>query len=83
MSVWVPEIDFLIVELFGVAIVQKALVDCVGFTDTFRSVVSLFSSSEELFCTDFSGKSVLLEAFFEELPVSLGCIVSEMLGESI
>ena len=71
------------VELFGVAIVQESLVDCVCFADMFRSLVSLISSSEELFCMDFNGKSVLLEAFFEELPVSLRCIISEMLGESI
>ena len=79
----VPKMDFSKLELVGVAIVQESLVDGEDFAHMFRSLVSLFSSSEELFCMDFSGKSVLLEAFFEELPVSLGCNVSEMLGGSI
>ena len=63
LSVLVPGDDFLDVELFEVAIVQESLVDCGGFADTFRSLVSLISLSEEQFCMDFKGKSVLLEAW--------------------
>ena len=83
MSALVPGVAFPIVELSEVAIVQESLVDCGGFADMFRSLVSLISLSDALFCTDFSGKFVFLEAFFEELPVSLGCNVSDMLGKSI
>ena len=79
----VPVVDFLVVELSGIEIVLESLVDCVCFADTIKSLKTAISSSEVLFCTDFSGKSVLLEAFFEELLVSLRCIVSEMLEESI
>ena len=57
LSVLVPEIDFFKVELIEVGIVQESLVDCGGFADTFRSLISLISSSEAVFCTDFSGKS--------------------------
>ena len=82
MSALVPEVNFLIVELFVELVVQESFVDCVGFVDTFKSLVSLISLSEQ-FCTDFKGKSVLLVALLKELPVSLGCNVSEMLGKSI
>ena len=61
----------------------ESLVDCVCFTDTVKSLISLISLSEALFCMDFSGKSVLLEAFLEELLFSLRSNISEMLEESI
>ena len=83
MSALVPEVNFLIVELFVELVVQESFVDCVGFIDTFKSLVSLISLSEEQFCIDFKGKSVLLVAFLEELPVSLGYHISQMLGKSI
>ena len=82
MSALVPEVNFLIVELFVELVVQESFVDCVGFVDTFKFLVSLISLSEQ-FCTDFKGKSVLLVALLKELPVSLTCNVSEMLGKSI
>ena len=53
----VPGIDFFVVELPEIEIVEESLVDCVCFADT---VISL---SEALFCTGFTGKSVLLEVF--------------------
>ena len=83
MSALVPGVDFLIVELFEELVVQESLVDCVGFADTFKSLVSLISLSEEQFCMDYKGKSVLLVALLKELPVSLRCKVSEILGKSI
>ena len=83
ISVFVPVVDFLKLELPGIEIVVGSLVDCEGFADTFRSLISPISSYEEQFCTDFSGKSVLLVALLKELLFSLGCNVSEMLEESI
>ena len=83
LSVLVPGDDFLNVELSEVEIVQESLVHCGGFADMFRSLVSLISSFDEQFCMDFKGKSVLLVALLEELPVSLICYLSEMLGKSI
>ena len=62
---------------------MESLVDCVSFADMVTSLKTAISSSEALFCMDFSGKSVLLEAFFEKLLVFLGCNISEMLEESI
>ena len=70
-SVMIPEIDFLGVELSEIEIVLQSLEDCVCIVDTAASLVSLISSCEVLFWPDFKGKSVLLEALFEELPVSL------------
>ena len=53
------------------------------FSDMVKSLISPISSSEAQFCMDFNGKSVLLEALFEELLVLLGSNVSEMLGMTI
>ena len=83
VSVLVPGIDFLVVELSEIEIVLGSLEDCAGFEDMFRSLVSLISSSEEQFHMDSKGKSFLLVALLKELPVSLRCNISEMLGESI
>ena len=79
----IPGVDFLVVELSGVEIVLESLEDCVGAADTVRSLFSLISSCVLLFKPDFKGKSVLLVAFLEELLVSLGSNVSEMLEISI
>ena len=75
--------DSLKLELPGMEIVVRSLVDCVCFSDMVESLVSLISSSEEQFCTDFSAKSVSLVALLKELLFSLGCNVSEMLGKSV
>ena len=83
LSVLVPGIDFLKVELFEIGIVLESLVDCGGFGDTFKSLFSLISSSEVANSLVFCWKSRLLKASFEELLVPLGCNISEMLGESI
>ena len=45
LSVLIPGIDFLGVELSEIEIVYESLEDCVGFADMFRSLVSLISSS--------------------------------------
>ena len=79
----VPVVDFLVVELSEIEIVLESLVDCVCFADMIKSLKTAISSSEELFCTDFKGKSVLGVAFFVEKLLSLGSNVSEMLEESI
>ena len=79
----IPGMDFLVAELSEIEIVLESLEDCVGAVDTERSLFSLISSSELLFKPDCKGKSVLLVAFLEELLVSLGSDVSEMLEESI
>ena len=79
----IPGIDFLVVELSGVKIVLESLEDCVCSSDTAGSLISLNSSCVLLFKPDFKGKSVLLVAFLEELLVSLGSDVSEMLEISI
>ena len=78
-----PEMDFLGVELSEIEIVLESLEDCVCFSDTVESLFSLISLVELLFKPDFKGKSVLLVAFLEELLVSLGSNISEMLEESI
>ena len=83
VSAMIPGMDFLGVELSEIKIVLKSLEDCVYFSDMVESLFSLISSSELLFKPDFKGKSVLLVAFLEELLVSLGSNVSEMLEESI
>ena len=83
LSVLIPEIDFLVVELSEIEIVDESCVDCVCFSDMVQSLISLISLSEALFCMDFSGKSVSLVAFLVELLVSLRSDVSEMLEESI
>ena len=44
ISVLVPGVDFLKLELPGIEIVVGSLVDCEGFADTFRSLISLISS---------------------------------------
>ena len=75
--------DFFKVELIVVGIVQESPVDCGGFADMVKSLNSFISSCEPQFCVNFSGKSVLLEAFLEELLLSAGSNVSEMLEESI
>ena len=48
-----------------------------------ESLFSLISLCDLLSEPDFKGKSVLLVAFLEELLVSLGSNVSEMLEKSI
>ena len=83
VSFKIPEIDFLGLELPEIEIVLESLEDYVEAVDTVESPISLISSRELLFWPDFKGRSVLLVAFLEELLVSLGCNVSEMLGESI
>ena len=79
----VPGVDSLKLELPGIEIVVRSLVDCVCFLDTVESLVSLISSSEALFCTVFRGKTVSVVASLEELVFSLGSDVSEMLEISI
>ena len=75
------------VEISGVKIVLESLEDCVCISDMVRSLYSVISSCVLLFKTDFKpyckGKSVLLVALLEELLVSLGSDVSEMLEISI
>ena len=83
MPLYVPGVELLVVEFSEIEIVDESLVDCMCFSDTVKSLISVISSSEALFYTDFSGKSVLLVALLEELLVSLGSDVSEMLEESI
>ena len=83
LSVLIPEIDFLGLELSEIEIVLESPDDCMCFSDMVGSLFSLISSSELLSKPDFKGKSVLLVAFFEELLFSLGSNVSEMLEESI
>ena len=83
LSVWIPEIDFLGLELSEIEIVLESLDDCMCFSDTVESLFSLISLSELLSKPDFKGKSVLLVAFLEELLVSLRSNISEMLEESI
>ena len=82
LSVLIPEIDFLGLELSEVEIVVGSLEDCVCFSDMVGSLFSLISSCDLLSEPDFKGKSVLLVAFLEELLFSLGSNVSEMLEES-
>ena len=82
VSAMIPGMDFHVVELSEIEIVLKSLEDCVGAVDTVESLFSLISSVELLFKPDFKGKSVLLVAFLEELLVSLGSNISEMLKES-
>ena len=83
----IPGMDSLVVELSEIEIVLESLEDCVCLSDTVRSLFSLISSCDLLFKSDFKldfkGKSVLLVAFLEELLVSLGSDVSEMLEVSI
>ena len=83
VSVMIPGIDFLGVELSEIEIVLESLEDCVGAVDTVESLFSLISLCDLLFKPDFKGKSVLLVAFLKELLVSLGSNVSELLEESI
>ena len=83
VSAMIPGMDFLGVELSEIEIVLESLEDCVCFSDTVESLFSLISSVELLSKLDFKGKSVLLVAFLEELLVSLGSNISEMLEESI
>ena len=83
MSVLVPGVDFLKLELPEIEIVVGSLVDCVCFTDIAGSPIYLISSREALFCTNFSGESMSLKALLKELVFSLGSNVSEMLEESI
>ena len=79
----IPGIDSLVVELSEIEIVWESLEDCVCLSDTVRSLYSVISSCDLLSKPDFKDKSVLLVAFLEELLVSLGSDVSEMLEESI
>ena len=83
LSVLIPEIDFLVAELSEIEIVDESHVDCVCFSDMAKSLISLISSSEALFCMDFRGESVSLVAFLKELLVSPRSAISEMLEESI
>ena len=79
LSVLIPEIDFLGLELSEIEIVLESLDDCMCFSDMVESLFSLISLSELLSKPDFKGKSVLLVAFHEELLLSLGSNISEML----
>ena len=79
----IPGIDFLGLEFPEIEIVVGSLEDCVCLSDMVRSLFSLISSCMLLSKPDCKGKSVLLVAFLEELLVSLGSDVSEMLEESI
>ena len=81
--VMIPGLDSLVVELSGIEIVLESLEDCVGAVDTVRSLFSLISLCDLLAKPDCKGKSVLLVALLEELLVSLGSDVSEMLEISI
>ena len=79
----IPGIDFLVAELSEIEIVLESLEDCVCLSDMVRSLFSLISSCDLLFKPDFKDKSVLLVVFLEELLVSLGSNISEILEESI
>ena len=79
----IPGLDFLVAELSGIEIVLESLEDCVCLSDTVRSLYSVISSCDLLAKPDCKGKSVLLVALLEELLVSLGSDVSEMLEISI
>ena len=79
----IPGMDFLVAELSEIEIVLESLEDCVCLSDTVRSLFFLISSCDLLFKPDFKGESVLLVAFLEELLVSVGSDVSEMLEISI
>ena len=83
IPVVIPGLDSLVLELSGVKIVLESLEDCVCLSDTVRSLNSVISSCDLLAKPDCKGKSVLLVAFLEELLVSLGSDVSEMLEISI
>ena len=83
VSVMIPEMDFVGVELSEIEIVLESLEDCMCFSDMVQSLFSLISSSALLLKLDFKVKSVLLVAFLEELLFSHGSNVSEMLGEFI
>ena len=56
LSVLIPSVDFLEVESSEVAIVQGSLVDCGGFADMFRSLISLISSSKAVFYSTWCQK---------------------------
>ena len=79
----IPGLDFLVAELSGIEMVLEPLEDCVCSSDTVRSLYSVISSCDLLAKPDCKGKSVLLVALLEELLVSLGSYVSEMLEISI
>ena len=79
----IPGMDFLVAELSEIEIVLESLEDCVCLSDTVRSQFSLISSCELLYKPDFKDESILLVAFLEELLVSFGSDVSEMLEISI
>ena len=49
LSVLIPEIDFLVVELSEIEIVDESHVDCRCFSDTVKSLISLISLCEALF----------------------------------
>ena len=66
-SAFVPVMDFLKLELPGIEIVVGSLVDCECFEDTAETSVSLNSSWEEPFCTDFSANLASRKALLEEL----------------
>ena len=69
VSVMIPEIDFLGVELSEIEIVLESLEDCVCFSDMVESLFSLISSSELLLKPDFKGKSVLLNISGHHRPI--------------
>ena len=83
IPVLIPGLDSLVAELSEIEIVLESLENCVGAVDTVRSLFSLISSCDLLAKPDCKGKSVLLVAFLEELLVSLGSNVSEMLEITI
>ena len=65
LSVLIPEIDFLGLELSEIEIVLESLDDCMCFSDMVGSLFSLISSCDLLSEPDFKGKSVLLVAFLK------------------
>ena len=83
LSALVPVVDILKLELPAIEIVVGSLVDCECFKNMVGSPISLISSWEEQFCTDFSANLASRKALLEELMFSLGSDVSEMLEESI
>ena len=80
VSVMIPGIDFLVVELSEIEIVLESLEDCVCLSDTVESLFSLISSCDLLFQAGFSRVNLYSWwLFLEELLVSLRSNVSEML----
>ena len=83
LSSLVPGTAFPKIELSEIIGFLESLVDCCGFADTVKSLISLISLCEACFSVLFCGKSDFLEPSFVEKPVCLRCSISEMLEESI